>query len=51
LGDNAAATTPQTGTAVNGAAIINSTQGLNPCVTSKPVRPDPVTKLLSCKPR
>jgi hypothetical protein len=51
LSDNAAATTPQTATAVNGAATINSTRGLNPCVTSKPVRPDPVTKLLSCKPR
>lgn len=50
-GDAAAATTPPTAAATNGAAPINPTRGLNPCATSKPVRPDPVTKLLSCKPR
>jgi hypothetical protein len=50
-GDDAAATTPATAAATNGAATINPIPGLNPCVTSKPVRPDPVTRLLSCKPR
>lgn len=49
--DNAAATTPQTATVANGVATINPTRGLSPCITSRSVRPDPVTKLLSCKPR
>lgn len=47
----AAAATPAAAAAANGAATINTPPGLNPCITSKPVRPDPVTKLLSCKPR
>jgi len=46
----APATTP-TAAAATGAPTINPTAGLNPCGTSKPLRPDPVTRLLSCKPR
>jgi hypothetical protein len=49
--DVTVATTPPPAAAANGAGTINPTRGINPCVTSKPVRPDPVTKLLSCQPR
>jgi hypothetical protein len=47
----AATTTPPTASATSGAATINPSRSFNPCVTSKPVRPDPVSKLLSCKSR
>jgi hypothetical protein len=49
-GNDAVATTLPTAAATNRAAPIIPLPGLNPCVTGKFMRPDPVTKLLSCKP-
>jgi hypothetical protein len=49
--DAAATTTSPVAAAATGAATINPARGLSACGTGKPVRPDPVTNLLSCTPR